>query len=122
MHIESSYDPRGQILTEKSINFDPGSFSEMQDLTEIFGVSSTIDMDSSRELECSDKHCVIFLVDPTCYLLFNPVFGVTIGHRLISIEYFEKSGSRSGSARYMDIQSTMIQLEVIKNDQSETIN
>ena len=51
MHIESSYDPRGQILTEKSINFDPGSFSEMQDLTEIFGVSSTIDMDSSRELE-----------------------------------------------------------------------
>ena len=103
MHIESSYDPRSQILTEKSINVDPGSFSEMQDLTEIFGVSSTIDMDSSRELECSDKHCVIFLVDSTCYLLFNPVFGVTIGHRLISIEYFEKSGSRSGSARYMVI-------------------
>ena len=95
--------PRGQILTEKSINVGPGSFSEMQDLTEIFGVSSTIDMDSSRELECSDKHCVIFLVDSTCYLLFNPVFGVTIGHghRLISIEYFEKSGSRSGSDRYM---------------------
>ena len=104
MHIESSYDPRGQILTEKSINFDPGSFSEMQDLTEIFGgVSSTIDMDSSRELECSDKHCVIFLVDSTCYLLFNPVFGVTIVHRLISIEIFEKSGGRSGGARYMDI-------------------
>ena len=103
MHIESSYDPRGQILTEKSINVDPGSFSEMQDLTEMFGVSSTIDMDSSRELECSDKHCVIFLVDSTCYLLFNPVFGVTIGHRLISTEIFEKSGSRSGSARYMVI-------------------
>ena len=103
MHIESSYDPRGQILTEKSINFDPGSFSEMQDLTEIFGVSSTIDMDSSRELECSDKHCVIFLVDSTCYLLFNPVFGVTIVHRLISIEIFEKSGGRSGGARYMVI-------------------
>ena len=64
-------------------------------------VSSTIDMDSFRELECSDKHCAIFLVDSTCYLLFNPVFGVTIGHRLISIEYFEKLGSRSGSDRYV---------------------
>ena len=59
-------------------------------------------MDRSRESECSDTYCVIFLVDSTCYSLFNLVFGVTIGYRLIPIEFFENQGvDHSGSTRYM---------------------
>ena len=92
-------------MTEKSITVDSGSFSEMQDLTEIFGMSSTIDMDSSREPECSETHCVIFLVDSKPYQLSNPMFGVKPDRWLFVLNALKlRGGQRGGTVIcYMDI-------------------
>ena len=75
-NIGSSYDPRSQILTEKSINVDmltQGRFPKYEITRFVLrlSVSSTVDMMDGQFQNVSHTHCVVFLVDFTIVHVIN---------------------------------------------------